>query len=173
MTNPALQETIIRTMKDAPERLRNICDNKVLEAFFEKGNYLIMRIVPSGDTRFYLESGKRITSIMDFLKPLQKQGMYFDGYGVNAGKKSKIKPPPPVPEVVSTMTEEVCTLFGKELMTDFYAEGFYLTIKGVSRKRKPSNGICQTAGASTAKTTSYALWSRSCGLRLRKSSTIS
>ena len=73
---------------------------------------------------------------MDFLKPLQKQGMYFDGYGVNAGKKSKIKPPPPVPEVVSTMTEEVCTLFGKELMTDFYAAGFYLTIKGVSRKKK-------------------------------------
>ena len=136
MTNPALQETIIRTMKDTPERLRNICDSKVLEAFFEKGNYLIMRIVPSGDTRFYLESGKRITSIMDFLKPLQKQGMYFDGYGVNAGKKSKIKPPPPVPEVVSTMTEEVCTLFGKELMTDFYAAGFYLTIKGVSRKKK-------------------------------------
>lgn len=136
MTNPALQETIIRTMKDTPERLRNIYDNKVLEAFFEKGNYLIMRIVPSGDTRFYLESGKRITSVMDFLKPLQKQGMYFDGYGVSAGKKSKIKPPPPIPEVVSTMTEEVCTLFGKELMTDFYAAGFYLTIKGVSRKKK-------------------------------------
>lgn len=136
MTNPALQETIIRTMKDTPERLRNIYDNKVLEAFFEKGNYLIMRIVPSGDTRFYLESGKRITSVMDFLKLLQKQGVYFDGYGVNAGKKSKIKPPPPVPEVVSIMTEEVCTLFGKELMTDFYAAGFYLTIKGVSRKKK-------------------------------------
>lgn len=65
MTNPALQETIIRTMKDTPERLRNICDSKVLEAFFEKGNYLIMRIVPSGDTRFYLESGKRITSIVN------------------------------------------------------------------------------------------------------------
>lgn len=136
MTNPVLQETIIRTMEDTPERLRNIYDNKVLEAFFEKGNYLIMRIVPSGDTRFYLDSGKRITSAMDFLKLLQKQGVYFEGYGANAGKKSKIKPPPPVPEIVSTMTEEVCTLFGKELMTDFYAAGFSLTIRGVSKKKK-------------------------------------
>lgn len=136
MTNPVLQETIIRAMEDTPERLRNIYDNKVLEAFFEKGNYLIMRIVPSGDTQFYLDSGKRITSAMDFLKPLQKQGVYFEGYSVNGGKKSKIKPPPPIPEIVSTMTEEVCTLFGKELMTDFYAAGFHLTIKGVSRKKK-------------------------------------
>lgn len=136
MTNPVLQETIIRTMEGTPERLRNIYDNKVLEAFFEKGNYLIMRIVPSGDTRFYLADGKRIVSVADFLKPLQKQGVYFEEFSVSTGKKSKIKPPPPVPEIVSTMTEEVCTLFGKELMTDFYAAGFHLTIKGVSRKKK-------------------------------------
>ena len=134
MTNPALQETIIRTMEDTPERLRNVYDKEVLEVFFEKGNYLIMRIVPSGDTRFYLDGGKRIISVMDFLKPLQKQGVYFEG--INTGKKTKIKPPPPVPEIVSTMTEEVCTLFGKELMTDFYAAGFHLTIKGVSKKKK-------------------------------------
>lgn len=136
MTNPVLQETIIRSMEDVPEQLRNVYSKEILKAFFEKGNYLIMRIVPSGDTRFYLDSGKRVTSAMDFLKPLQKQGVYFEGYSVNGGKKSKIKPPPPVPEIVSTMTEEVCTLFGKELMTDFYAAGFYLTIKGVSRKKK-------------------------------------
>ena len=52
MTNPALQESIIRAMEDTLERLRNIYDNKVIETFFEKGNYLIMRIVPSGDTQF-------------------------------------------------------------------------------------------------------------------------
>lgn len=136
MTNPVLQETIIRSMEDVPEQLRNVYSKEILKAFFEKGNYLIMRIVPSGDTRFYLDSGKRVTSAMDFLKPLQKQGVYFEGYSVNGGKKSKIKPPPPVPEIVSTMTEEVCTLFGKELMTDFYAAGFHLTIKGVSKKKK-------------------------------------
>ena len=136
MTNPVLQETIIRSMEDVPEQLRNVYSKEILKAFFEKGNYLIMRIVPSGDTRFYLDSGKRVTSAMDFLKPLQKQGVYFEGYSVNGGKKSKIKTPPPVPEIVSTMTEEVCTLFGKELMTDFYAAGFHLTIKGVSKKKK-------------------------------------
>lgn len=136
MTNPVLQETIIRSMEDVPEQLRNVYSKEILKAFFEKGNYLIMRIVPSGDTRFYLDSGKRVTSAMDFLKPLQKQGVYFEGYSVNGGKKSKIKPPPPVPEIVSTMTEEVCTLFGKELMTDFYAAGFHLTIKGVSKKKE-------------------------------------
>lgn len=136
MTNPVLQETIIRSMEDVPEQLRNVYSKEILKAFFEKGNYLIMRIVPSGDTRFYLDSGKRVTSAMDFLKPLQKQGVYFEGYSVNGGKKSKIKPPPPVPKIVSTMTEEVCTLFGKELMTDFYAAGFHLTIKGVSKKKK-------------------------------------
>lgn len=136
MTNPVLQETIIRTMEDVPEQLSNVYSKEILKAFFEKGNYLIMRIVPSGDTRFYLDSGKRITSAMDFLKPLQRQGVYFEEYSVNWGKRSKIKPPPPIPEVVSTMTEEVCTLFGKELMTDFYAAGFHLTIKGVSKKKK-------------------------------------
>lgn len=136
MTNPVLQETIIRSMQDVPERLSNVYSKEILKAFFEKGNYLIMRIVPSGDTRFYLDSGKRVTSAMDFLKPLQKQGVYFEGYSVNGDKKSKIKPPPPVPEIVSTMTEEVCTLFGKELMTDFYAAGFHLTVKGVSKKKK-------------------------------------
>ena len=123
-------------MQDVPEQLSNVYSKEILKAFFEKGNYLIMRIVPSGDTRFYLDSGKRVTSAMDFLKPLQKQGVYFEGYSVNGGKKSKIKPPPPVPEIVSTMTEEVCTLFGKELMTDFYAAGFHLTVKGVSKKKK-------------------------------------
>lgn len=90
MTNPVLQETIIRTMEDVPERLRNVYSKEILNAFFEKGNYLIRRIVPSGDTRFYLDSGKRITSAMDFLKPLQKQGVYFEGYSVNGGKKSKV-----------------------------------------------------------------------------------
>ena len=75
MTNPVLQETIIRSMEDVPEQLRNVYSKEILKAFFEKDNYLIMRIVPSGDTRFYLDSGKRVTSAMDFLKPLQKQGV--------------------------------------------------------------------------------------------------
>jgi len=35
MTNPVLQETIIRSMQDVPERLRNIYDNKVLEGCCE------------------------------------------------------------------------------------------------------------------------------------------
>ena len=61
MTNPVLQETIIRTMEDVPEQLSNVYSKEILKAFFEKGNYLIMRIVPSGDTRFYLDSGKRVT----------------------------------------------------------------------------------------------------------------
>lgn len=87
MTNPVLQETIIRSMEDVPEQLRNVYSKEILKAFFEKDNYLIMRIVPSGDTRFYLDSGKRVTSAMDFLKPLQKQGVYFEGYSVSGGQE--------------------------------------------------------------------------------------
>ena len=34
MTNPVLQETIIRTMEDVPEQLRNVYSKEILKAFF-------------------------------------------------------------------------------------------------------------------------------------------
>lgn len=136
MTDSIMKETYIKSMDEVPASLYYNYDNDVLKAYFTSGNFLIMRKTPSGDTRYYLEDGKRLKSIDDILKVLRKQGNYIGGAGAFSVYNQKPKNLPAVPEEVATLTDEICTLFGKELMEDFYAAGFHLTVKESSKKKK-------------------------------------